>query len=57
MIKPAYEMGEVVLGNLLILCPNHAMEFGIGELQITEHTQTKVNGVLNGQAFEIDVIN
>jgi putative restriction endonuclease len=57
MIKPVYELGEMVLGNLLVLCPNHAKEFGVGELQITEHTQTKVTGVLNGQAFEIDLIN
>jgi putative restriction endonuclease len=57
MIKSTADGGKVMLGNLLVLCPNHAKEFGVGELQITGHTETKVTGVLNGQAFEIDMIN
>lgn len=45
--------GKSVLGNLLVLCPNHHKEFDYGELEIFEQTVEVVRGKLNGRDFSI----
>jgi predicted restriction endonuclease len=52
-IKPVAEGGRSVLGNLLVLCPNHHKEFDYGELEIREQTVEVVRGKLNGKEFVI----
>jgi len=48
--------GRSVLGNLLVLCPNHHKEFDYGDLKITEQTIDRLSGSLNGKDFQIDVL-
>jgi hypothetical protein len=52
-IAPVAEGGKSILGNLLVLCPNHHKEFDFGEREIFEQTETSVSGVLNGVRFDI----
>jgi len=54
-IEPIHKGGKSVLGNLLVLCPNHHKELDYGKLKITKQTDKRVTGMLNGQHFEIDV--
>ncbi|MBN8693015.1 MAG: HNH endonuclease [Bacteroidetes bacterium] len=56
-IKPVSKGGQSILGNLLVLCPNHHKEFDFGDLHITEQTNNKVKGQLNKNHFDIDVAN
>jgi hypothetical protein len=53
-IKPVAKGGLSVLGNLLVLCPNHHKEFDHGNLTITEQNVSSVKGILNGVPFQID---
>jgi 5-methylcytosine-specific restriction endonuclease McrA len=52
-VKPVSQNGQSVLGNLIVLCPNHHKEFDFGDLEITEQTNTKLSGILNSLKFEI----
>lgn len=52
-IKPVKEGGRSVLGNLLVLCPNHHKEFDYGVLEIVDQTMERVRGKLNDKDFEI----
>jgi hypothetical protein len=52
-IAPVRAGGRSVLGNLLVLCPNHHKEFDLGDLEIAEQTPARLVGRLNGAAFEI----
>jgi predicted restriction endonuclease len=52
-IKPVHKGGKSVLGNLLVLCPNHHKEFDLGECSIEDQTPIFVRGRLNGKPFEI----
>ncbi len=52
-IQPVSQGGKSILGNLLVLCPNHHKAFDYGDLKIIEQTPTKIKGILNGQEFEI----
>ncbi|GEM_PF-923549 len=52
-IKPVRAGGQSVLGNLLVLCPNHHKEFDVGDLRITAQTVWRVRGTLNGVRFEV----
>ncbi len=52
-IKPVRKGGRSVLGNLLVLCPNHHKEFDLGDRLIEEQTPTSIRGILNGKRFEI----
>jgi hypothetical protein len=52
-IEAVAKGGKSVLGNLLVLCPNHHKEFDYGELEIVEQTQEIVRGRLNGKDFSI----
>ncbi|MEK7875947.1 MAG: HNH endonuclease [Pseudomonadota bacterium] len=52
-IKPVAKGGQSVLGNLIVLCPNHHKEFDFGQLAIVEQTTDKLSGLLNDRHFEI----
>ncbi len=54
-IKPVYKGGKSVLGNLIVLCPNHHKEFDFGELKITDQTISNIAGRLNGVEFQISL--
>lgn len=54
-IEPVLEGGRSVLGNLLVLCPNHHKEFDYGDLEIIEQTTDNLRGKLNGKEFEISL--
>ncbi len=52
-IKPVAKGGQSVIGNLLVLCPNHHKLFDYGNLVISEQTETILKGLLNNEPFEI----
>ncbi len=52
-IQPLRKGGRSVLGNLLVLCPNHHKEIDYGDLEIAEQTAEYIRGKLNGKEFEI----
>ena len=52
-INPVSQGGHSVLGNLLVLCPNHHKSFDYGDLRIMDHSFSSVRGVLNGEDFTI----
>ena len=52
-IKPISRGGRSVIGNLLVLCPNHHKEFDYGNLEIIEQTEALIRGKLNGKDFQI----
>ncbi|NWF50624.1 MAG: HNH endonuclease [Ignavibacteriaceae bacterium] len=54
-IKPVSQNGQSILGNLIVLCPNHHKEFDFGDLKIDEQTNSKLAGQLNGNKFEIEL--
>lgn len=56
-VKPISEAGKSVLGNLVVLCPNHHKEFDLGELTITCQSLERLIGTLNGIAFSIELIH
>jgi 5-methylcytosine-specific restriction endonuclease McrA len=55
-VKPVYNAGQSILGNLIVLCPNHHKEFDYGDLLITQQTLDRLNGSLNGKDFQIELI-
>ena len=54
-ITAVHRGGRSVIGNLLVLCPNHHKEFDHGDLVITHRTAERLVGTLNGTPFEITV--
>ncbi len=52
-LRPVHLGGKSVLGNLLVLCPNHHKELDLGNITIKEQTIHRVTGVLNGKPFMI----
>ena len=52
-IEPVHAGGKSVLGNLVVLCPNHHKELDHGDRIIEEQTLELVRGTLNGREFEI----
>lgn len=52
-IEPVSEGGSSIIGNLLVLCPNHHKEFDYGKLEVAEQTTDALRGTLNGKEFEI----
>ncbi len=52
-IKPVRSGGPSVLGNLLVLCPNHHKEFDFGCVEVIEQTDELLHGKLNGKEFKI----
>ncbi len=53
-IKPVKEGGQSILGNLIVLCPNHHKEFDHGHLTIELQTKNLLKGELNGMLFVIE---
>ena len=56
-IEPVKNGGKSVIGNLLVLCPNHHKEFDYGNLVVKEQTTTKITGQLNAKDFFIEITN
>ncbi len=54
-IKPVHTGGRSVIGNLLVLCPNHHKEFDLGALIIDKQNVNLLSGTLNGKEFNIDL--
>lgn len=52
-ITPVKTGGKSILGNLVVLCPNHHKEFDLGHLEITEQNKTLLKGNLNDKQFDI----
>lgn len=52
-IQPVCKGGQSVIGNLLVLCPNHHKEFDVGDGEILEQSTDMIRGRLNGRDFEI----
>ena len=52
-IKPVHKGGQSILGNLIVLCPNHHKEFDYGTLNIDEQSDNILTGTLNGKTFTI----
>jgi hypothetical protein len=55
-VKAVNKGGQSVLGNLIVLCPNHHKEFDYGDLKIFEQTLDKLSGSLNGKDFHFELI-
>jgi len=52
-IKPVAKGGQSIIGNLIVLCPNHHKAFDYGDLKIIEQKENEISGYLNGEKFEI----
>lgn len=52
-VQPVSKGGRSVIGNLLVLCPNHHKEFDHGKLEIENQTEISIQGTLNGKSFLI----
>jgi putative restriction endonuclease len=52
-IRPKYLKGAETPDNILILCPNHHKEFDFGALEIIEHSENKIQFVLNGKEYNV----
>lgn len=55
-VLPVAEGGRSVIGNLLVLCPNHHAEFQHGDLQLQERSTQRIAGTLNGKEFAIPCV-
>lgn len=56
-IEAVAKGGKSVLGNLLVLCPNHHKAFDHGKLQIIKQTPVSLAGKLNNQEFQIKLFD
>ncbi|MET3981143.1 hypothetical protein ABIB62_003780 [Mucilaginibacter sp. UYP25] len=54
-ISPVKKNGKSILGNLIVLCPNHHKEFDFGEIKITKQSANELIGVINGLPFNIQL--
>lgn len=45
--------GQSILGNLIVLCPNHHKEFDHGDLIIADQSLNQIKGNVNGKEFDI----
>lgn len=52
-IRPVRKGGQSIIGNLVVLCPNHHKEFDLGDLKIMEQNEKILIGVLNNKEFKI----
>ena len=52
-IKPVKSGGQSIIGNLVVLCPNHHKEFDLGNLVILKQNNKLLKGILNNKRFEI----
>jgi len=53
-VMPVSYGGQSVLGNIIVLCPNHHKEFDHGVLNIEVQTENLIQGKLNGKIFKIE---
>jgi predicted restriction endonuclease len=53
-IEPVHKGGQSILGNLIVLCPNHHKEFDKGFLHIDVQSDSILTGTLNGKTFKIN---
>lgn len=56
-IKPVFKGGQSIIGNLIVLCPNHHKEFDLRKLNISVQRIEMLSGNLNGKNFTIKLIN
>jgi len=54
-IEPVKNSGQSILGNLIVLCPNHHKEFDYGKKDSIKQINNKLSGILNGKEFAIDL--
>ena len=54
-IQAVRQGGQSVLGNLVVLCPNHHKEFDHGNLEIISQSVSILSGRLNGSEFQIQL--
>ena len=54
-IKAIHKGGQSIIGNLIVLCPNHHKEFDYGNLNIDEQSASILKGSLNGKIFSISL--
>ena len=52
-VEPVARGGKSVLGNLVVLCPNHHKELDLGDLCISIQETSRLCGTLNGVQFEM----
>jgi hypothetical protein len=52
-VQPVKQGGQSILGNLIVLCPNHHKEFDYGNLELRSDSNDELSGKLNGQSFTI----
>lgn len=55
-IKPVKDGGQSILGNIIVLCPNHHKEFDYGVLNVAIQTEQLLEGQLNGKKFIIKTL-
>ncbi|WP_294241189.1 MULTISPECIES: hypothetical protein [Chryseobacterium] len=56
-IKAVAEGGKSIIGNLVVLCPNHHKEFDLGERNIFNVINNQISGILNDKNLQINLIN
>ncbi len=56
-IQPVHKAGQSIIGNLIVLCPNHHKEFDLGEPDIFIQNKHIISGILNERNFEINLFN
>ncbi|MPS66120.1 MAG: hypothetical protein DI622_08530 [Chryseobacterium sp.] len=56
-IKPVYQDGQSIIGNLIVLCPNHHKEFDLKPPTLDIQNEYVISGILNGKSFKIDLNN
>ncbi len=56
-IKSVARGGQSILGNLIVLCPNHHKEFDYGSLSVRLQTPNRIAGKLNNREFDIMLSN
>ena len=56
-IHPVAKGGKSILGNLIVLCPNHHKEFDLGKLTIVRQTPSELAGHLNSHEFTIKILS
>jgi predicted restriction endonuclease len=54
-IKAVKDGGTSILGNLLVLCPNHHKEFDCGKRDMEIQKINRLVGKLNGVPFDINI--
>lgn len=52
-IRPVSKGGQSIIGNILVLCPNHHKEFDFGDLKISNQKENQIEGILNEKRFNI----